>query len=191
MRRSLVLSLLAFSCLGLVSGFAQEQKKKKARVSPAATVSATIGGNEVKVTYGRPSRKDPKTGEVRRIWGGLVPFGQVWRTGANEATLLSVAQPIVLGGFALPAGTYSLFTVPQADGSAKLIVNRRTGQWGIPYKEADEKANELARLDLVRAKTAAIVETFTMGVEATGPAAGRLSLAWEDTEYSITFTNRK
>ena len=99
----------------------------------------------MKLVYGRPYTTKPGTTEVRKIWGGLVPFGKVWRTGADEATLLTTKEPIEIGGFALPAGTYSLFTVPDEDGSAKLVINKKTGQWGIPYKEAAEKANELAQ----------------------------------------------
>jgi hypothetical protein len=170
---------------------AQEKKAKKARPSPPATVSADIDGNEVKIAYSRPGAKNPKGGEIRKIWGGLVPYGQVWRTGANEATLLTTQKPIVIGGYALAAGTYSLFTVPQADGTAKLIINKKTGQWGIPYKEAEEKANELARIDLKKGKTDANVDPFTMAVEKTGPGAGLIKMAWEDTQYSVAFTNAK
>src|SRR5271170_6631666 len=75
------------------------------RVSPHETISAVIGGNRVTVTYGRPYTKDPKSGEMRKIWGGLVPYGAVWRTGADEATLLTIAAPIEIGGMSLAAGT--------------------------------------------------------------------------------------
>ncbi len=191
MTRFKFIALLTAAVLGSTALFAQEKKAKKARPSPPATVSADIDGNEVKIAYSRPGAKNPKSGEVRKIWGGLVPYGQVWRTGANEATLLTVAKPIVIGGYSLAAGTYSLFTVPQADGSAKLIINKKTGQWGIPYKEADEKANELARIDLKKGKTDGNVDPFTMAVEKTGAGAGVIKMAWEDTQYSVAFTNKK
>ena len=97
---------------------------QRQRVSPHDTISSVIDGNRITVVYGRPYTKDPKSGEVRKIWGGLVPYGKVWRTGADEATLLITQKPLVLGGTAIPAGAYTLFTLPQADGSAKLIVNR-------------------------------------------------------------------
>ncbi|MEO6245470.1 MAG: DUF2911 domain-containing protein [Opitutaceae bacterium] len=185
------IALLSVAVLGAAVLPAQEKKAKKARPSPPATVSADIDGNEVKIAYSRPGAKNPKGGEVRKIWGGLVPYGQVWRTGANEATLLTIAKPITIGGFALAAGTYSLFTVPQADGSAKLIINKKTGQWGIPYKEAEEKANELARVDLKPGKTDGNIDPFTMAVEKTGMGAGVIKMAWENTQYSIAFTNQK
>ena len=184
------IALVAAAVLGAASLPAQEKKAKKARPSPPSTVSADIDGNEVKIAYSRPGAKDPKSGEVRKIWGGLVPYGKVWRTGANEATLLTTAKPITIGGFALAAGTYSLFTVPQADGSAKLVINKKTGQWGIPYNEESEKANELARVDLKKGKTDANVDPFTMAVEKTGAGAGVIKLAWEDTQYSIAFKNQ-
>jgi hypothetical protein len=120
----------------------------KPRVSPQETITADVDGNSLKLVYSRPYSKDPKSGEIRKIWGKLVPYGKVWRTGANEATLLTTSQPIVLGGTEIPAGTYSLFTVPNEDGTAKLIINKRTGQWGVPYDETKEAANELARVDL-------------------------------------------
>jgi len=185
------IALFTAAFLGATALFAQEKKTKKARPSPAATVTADIDGNEVKIAYSRPGAVNPKGGEVRKIWGGLVPHGQVWRTGANEATLLTTQKPIILGGYTLAAGTYSLFTLPLANGSAKLIINKRTGQWGIPYKVEEEAANELARVDLKPGKTAGKVDPFTMAIEKTGAGAGVIKLAWEETEYSIAFTNKK
>ena len=111
------------------------KKKQRQRISPHETITATIDGDEMKLVYGRPYTKKPGTTEVRKIWGGLVPYGKVWRTGADEATLLTTAQPIEIGGYSLAAGTYSLFTVPYEDGTAKLVINKKTGQWGIPYNE--------------------------------------------------------
>lgn len=178
--------LLAVALAGASSLFAQQPP-----VSPRETVSATIDGNAVSIAYGRPHMKSPTNGEVRKIWGGLVPFGQVWRTGANEATKLTLAQPIVLGGAELAAGSYTLFTVPLADGTAKLVINKRTGQWGIPYIEADEKPNELARVDLKKSAVAQTVEQFTMAVEPGAAGGGVIKLMWENTQYSVAFTNKK
>ena len=190
MTRFKFLLVLTAAVCGATSLFAQEKKKKAPRPSPPAVVKADIDGNEVKIAYSRPGMKNPKGGEMRKIWGSLVPFGKVWRTGANEATLLTTQQPIVIGGYELAAGTYSIFTQPEADGSAKLILNKKTGQWGIPYKEEEEKANELARVDLTKGKTDSTVDRFTMSVEKTGPGAGLIKMAWEDTTYSIAFKNK-
>jgi hypothetical protein len=172
--------------------WSQETKKaqQRPRVSPHETVTATIGGDELKLVYGRPYTTKPGTTEARKIWGGLVPYGKVWRTGADEATLLTTAQPIDIGGYSLAAGTYSLFTVPNEDGTAKLVINKKTGQWGIPYNEEAEKANELARVDLKKTTLDKPVDQFTMAIEPSG-AGGALKMMWETTEYSIPFTVKK
>jgi hypothetical protein len=170
---------------------AQAAKKKRAPVSPHATITATIDGDDVKLVYGRPFTTKPGTTEARKIWGGLVPFGKVWRTGADAATLFTTAKPIEIGGQALEAGTYSLFTVPESDGSAKLIVNKKTGQWGIPYNEASEKANELFRVDLKKETLSKSVDQFTMAIEPNTAGGGLLKMAWETTGYSVAFTVKK
>jgi hypothetical protein len=163
----------------------------KTRVSPQATVTANIDGNDLKLVYSRPYSKDPKTGEIRKIWGKLVPYGKVWRTGANEATLLTTAQPIVLGGTEIPAGTYSLFTLPEENGTSKLIINKKTGQWGVPYKEADEATNELARIDLTKGALDKTVDQFTMAIEPNPAGGGVLKMMWENTQFSVPFTVKK
>ena len=152
----------------------------KPRVSPTDTVATDIGGAQVKIVYSRPYTKDPKTGEPRKIWGGLVPFGQVWRTGANEATTLTTDKPLVIGGTAIPAGTYTLFSLPAADG-AKLIVNKQTGQWGTKY---DEK-QDLARIDMKKEPLGTTTDQFTIAFEKSGAAGSMLKLTWEDTQYSV------
>ena len=189
-----IVSLTAFclaALIGVTSGFAQEKKAKKARPSPPEVAAATIDGNEVKINYSRPGVNDPKSGEARKIWGSLVPYGKVWRTGANEATVLTIDKAIVIGGFDLAPGKYTLFTVPTADGAgSKLIINKKTGQWGIPYKEDEEKANELARVDMKRGATTSNLERFTITIEKTGAGAGQIKFAWADAFYSIDFKNK-
>src|SRR5206468_11888275 len=96
---------------------------QRARISPHDTAKATIDGNEIKIIYGRPYTKDPKSGEKRKIWGGLVPFEKVWRLGADEATLLTTKTPLELGGKSIPAGSYTLFMLPHNEKSATLVVN--------------------------------------------------------------------
>jgi Protein of unknown function (DUF2911) len=166
------------------------KKKQRQRISPHETISAKIDGDEVKLVYGRPYTKKPGTTEARKIWGGFVPYGKVWRTGADEATLLTTAQPIELGGYSLAPGTYSLFTVPYEDGTAKLVINKKTGQWGIPYNEDSEKANELARVDLKKSTLDKTVDQFTMAIEPEA-GGGLLKMMWENTQYSIPFTVKK
>ena len=193
--RTLALTFALVAAATLVSStsaMAQAAKKKqRQRISPHETITATIDGAEVKLVYGRPYTKDPKSGEMRKIWGGLVPYGKVWRTGADEATLLTIAAPIEIGGTSLAAGTYSLFTVPAEDGSAKLVINKKTGQWGIPYNEASEKANELARIDLTKSAIEKKVDQFTMAIEPQSSGGGELKMMWENTQYSVPFTVKK
>jgi len=167
-------------------------QQKRTPVSPHETISSVVDGNKITIVYGRPYSKNPKQPtEIRKIWGGLVPYGKVWRTGADAATLLTIEQPIVIGETTLPAGTYSLFTFPTEDGKAKLIINKRTGQWGIPYNEPTEAANELARIDLKKETLDKTVDQFTMEI-ATNPAGGGgLKMMWEKTQFSVPFTVKK
>ena len=183
LKSTLIIAIVIASALPLMS-----QRK---RISPHETISSVIDGNKVTIVYGRPYSKDPKTGEVRKIWGTLVPYGKVWRTGADEATLLTTEQPVVMGGTTVPAGTYSLFTLPAADGTAKLIVNKKTGQWGIPYKEQSEATNELARIDLKKDTLDKTVDQFTMAIEPNPSGGGVLKMMWENTQFSVPFTVKK
>lgn len=157
------------------------------RVSPHETVGAVIDGNRVTVVYGRPYTKDPKTGEARKIWGGLVPFGKVWRTGADEATTLITQKPIVFGATTIPAGAYTLYTLPQEDGKAKLIVNKQLGQWGTQY---DEK-QDLARIDLKKDALDKTADQLTLAVSKNPAGDGVLKIMWDDTQYSAAFTVQK
>ncbi|MBA2242371.1 MAG: DUF2911 domain-containing protein [Chthoniobacterales bacterium] len=159
----------------------------KQRVSPHETVNATIDGNEVSVVYGRPYSKDPKSGEKRKIWGGVIPFSKVWRMGADEATLLTTKQPLDMNGTAIPAGSYSLFLLPEEGGNAKLIVNKQTGQWGTRY---DEK-QDLARIEMKKEATAKTADQFTIAIEKADAGGGVLRLMWEEAQYSVPFTVTK
>jgi hypothetical protein len=156
-------------------------------VSPHETTSAVIDGNRVTITYGRPYTKHPKTGEVRKIWGGLVPYGKAWRMGSDEATLLITQQPIEIGGVAVPAGAYTLYMVPNETGVSKLAISKKIGQWGVPV---DEK-NDLAQVDLKKASTSSQVDQFIMAVQKNPAGGGLIKLSWENTEYSVAFAVKK
>ncbi len=179
----ITLTIIASSLVGAIPLMAQEHK----RVSPHETISKTINDGLVVVVYGRPYQKDPKNGEARKIWGGLVPFGKVWRTGADEATLLVTAKPLTFGDTTIPAGAYSLFTLPTEDGGAKLIVSKQLGEWGA--YTYDEK-QDLARIDLKKETLTAPVDEFTMALDKDG-SGGVLKLMWENTGYSVAFTVKK
>lgn len=176
-------ALVALSAL-LVSAVTLPAQQK--RNSPHETVTNTVDGATITIVYGRPFTKDPKSGETRKIWGALVPFGKVWRTGADEATLLTTDKALDFGGTTIPAGTYSLFTLPEENG-AKLIINKQTGQWGTKY---DEK-QDLARVDLKKNTLPQPAEQFTISVEKNDGGGGALKLMWENVSYLTPFTVRK
>lgn len=136
--------------------------------SPRDTAELAIAGGQLMVDYGRPSMRG------RTIMGGLVPYGQVWRTGANQATHFTTPVNLRIGGIAVPAGTYTLYTLPTAD-SWQLIVNRQTGQWGTEY----DAARDLARIPMRVERTSAPVEQFTIALEP--GSTPRLALTWENT----------
>ena len=171
-------TLVVLTALALASPLFAEEKP---RVSPHETVNATVDGAKITIVYGRPYSKDPKSGEKRKIWGGLVPFGKVWRMGADEATLLTTDKDVSIGGTAIAAGTYSLYLWPE-EGGAKLIVNKQTGQWGTKY---DEK-QDLVRIDMKKEAAAKPVDQFTIAVD-----GGMLKLTWEDTQYSAAMAAKK
>jgi hypothetical protein len=146
-------------------------------LSPRDTVALDVGpGRRVYLDYGRPSMRG------RRIMGGLVPYGRVWRTGANAATTLITDVDLDLGGTRVPRGTYTLYTIPTAAGWT-LIVNRQTGQWGTQY----EPARDFARIPMRVSALREPVEQFTMTLERTRAGTGTLSLSWENTRASLPF----
>lgn len=160
---------------------------EKPRISPHETVAATIDGAAIKIVYGRPYTKDPKSGAARKIWGGLVPFGQVWRMGADEATMLTTDHDLDLGGTKIPAGSYTLFMQPAEDGTAKLIVNKQTGQWGTKH----DTSQDFAKIDLKKSSLSTPVDQFTISLEKAASAGGTLSLKWENAEYTAPITAQK
>ncbi len=142
-------------------------------LSPHDSVRATLAGAVLSVRYSRPSTRG------RAIFGNVVPWGRVWRTGANEATIFETSADLVAGGTTIPAGKYSLWTIP-APGNWTLIVNKNTGQWGTDY----DAQYDLARLTMQVEHLTQPVEQFTIGIEPKGKG-GVLALAWENTRAVI------
>ena len=147
------------------------------QLSPRDTVHAMFGDAMVLVDYGRPHQRG------RKIFGNVVPWGQVWRTGANAATQLITNSPLLIGGTPVPPGTYTLWTVPSASG-AQLIINKQYGQWGTDY----DASHDLVHLPLTRSDLATPVEQFTIAIEPSGSTGGNLVMRWENTQYSIPIT---
>jgi Protein of unknown function (DUF2911) len=138
------------------------------QLSVRDTARATIGAATLSVDYGRPLARG------RVLLGNIVPFDEVWRTGANAATQLTTSAPITLAGMRMRAGTYTLWTVPRADGRAELIVNTQFGQWGTEY---DAKHN-LGRERLLVDTTNSPVEKFTVSIVPAGARKGTLVMEW-------------
>ena len=147
-------------------------------LSGRGETQAQVDGASIRVDYGQPSKRG------RVIWGELVPYGELWRTGANRATHLETDTPIMLGDLEVPAGTYTLYTIPEEDGGT-LIVNRQTGQGGTTYNQD----RDLGRVDLQRSPLDETLEDFTIAVEDT-EAGGTLSLRWDRSEFYVPFTVR-
>src|SRR5260370_2219378 len=133
-----------------LSQFSPLDAQKRARISPHDTTKATIDGDEITIVYGRPYTKDPKTGEKRKIWGGLVPFENVWRLGADEATVLTTKKPLELGVKSIPTGSYTLFMLPHNEKSATLLVNKQAGRCGTKYDEKHELAHVVMKGEQAR-----------------------------------------
>jgi len=158
----LLLSLL------LASG-ARAQELQMPRASPAATLEEHIGLTSVRIEYGRPGIKG------RKVFGGLVPYGEVWRTGANEATKITFGTDVEFGGADVPAGTYALFTIP-GEKEWTVILNKVPGQWGA---YAYDQKNDLARVTAKPAATAEPLETFHIGLTNVKDDSADLTISWE------------
>ena len=141
----------------------------QAPASPRDTTRATIGGAKVLIDYGRPSKRG------RVIFGGLEPFGKVWRTGANAATTMVTDKALTIGTLMVPPGTYTLYTLLNKD-RWQLIVNKQTGQWGTEY---DEK-QDLGRTAMTMEQLPSVVEKFTITL-----SGGLLRLAWDQTAATV------
>ena len=163
---ALVFSALAFGQMG------------KSRPSPPASATCDLGGGKtIKTDYSSPRMKG------RKVYGELVPFGEVWRTGANDATTFVPSADVVVGGKTVPAGSYTIFTVPAQD-KWTLIISKKTGEWGIPYKY---ESDELARVDMKVSKLPAPVEDFTITYDKSGNGC-TLRMYWETTRASVDVT---
>jgi hypothetical protein len=159
---------------------------QQTRVSPHETISTVLGdrraGNRVTVTYGRPYSKDPKTGEIRKIWGTLVPWDAPYRLGADEATQLVTMQPLVIGDATLPAGAYTLYLVPSEKGDSKLAISSGLGKWGVPVDEG----HDVARVALARESLPGSVDQLTIAVDKDKEGGGTLSISWETTRFTVS-----
>ena len=150
------------------------QQDKSKRPSPPATAKCDLAGKSITVDYSSPRAKG------RKVFGGIVPYGEVWRAGANEATTFVTTGDLMLGGHHVPAGSYTLFTIPAQD-KWTLIISKKTGEWGIPYPGMD---SDLARVDMKVSATPSAVENFTIALDKSGKGC-TLRMEWENTRASV------
>ncbi len=160
------ISILFLAFVAMITSVSAQDKP----ASPSATVAGKIGAANVKIVYCQPSAKG------RKVMGELVPFGEVWRTGANEATTIEFDKPVKIEGKDLAAGKYSLFTVP-GQSEWTLIINKESKQWGA-YKYSDKE--DVLRVTAKPAKTSEMVETFTISL-----GKDEIILKWENTAVAF------
>lgn len=169
-----VLVLAALSSIDTAN--AQERRNNGPAPSPNASVGQTIGTTVVDITYGRPGLKS-------RALSTLAPAGKVWRTGANESTAITFSGDVMFGGEAVPAGTYSLYTIPNGD-SWTIIINKKLS-WGTQYDEAE---------DLVRVPAAVVKndapnsERFTTFFDTLTDDKAHLNIHWGTTLVAVPIT---
>jgi hypothetical protein len=145
--------------------------------SPTQTIKQDFGVSTVELVYSRPAMKG------RKIFGDLVPYGKVWRTGANNATRIKFADDVMFGGQTLKAGEYAIYTIPNKD-EWDIIVNKGSANWGTEYKQEDD----LFRIKARSSKLDDAVESFTMQIANIKPNGGDLQIMWDKTSVSVPFT---
>lgn len=166
--------------LMFLATFACTQDKSKRPSPPAQAQCKLPDGKTITVDYSSPRAKG------RKIFGELVPYGQVWRAGANEATTFVTGANLTVDGKSVPAGSYTIFAIPNAD-TWTLIINKKTGEWGTPYKY---ESDDLLRTNMKVGKTSGPVENFTITLDAQGNGCA-LSMSWENTQASVAFSEAK
>jgi len=168
-RRSLFSTLWVVLVLLSTTAFAQDEDKSK-RPSPPAKATGKVGNTTITIDYSRPSVKG------RNVWSELAPYGEVWRTGANEATTFEVNNDVMVEGKALPAGKYSLFTIP-GENEWTVIFNKEPKQWGA-YKYDETK--DALRVTVKPKKAPKMTEQFTINVN-----KGTVAMLWENAQVDF------
>ena len=180
MKKRVLIPAALLAIATVASAQMQMSQDKSKRPSPPASAECKFsGGKTVKVDYSSPRAKG------RKIFGGVVPYGEVWRTGANEATTFVADTNVNVGGTAVPAGSYTIFTVPKAD-AWTLVISKKTGEWGTDY--AGEK-EDLARIPMSASKTSGPVENFTIGFDQAGKKC-TLHMEWESTRATVEVSEK-
>jgi hypothetical protein len=165
------------ACLAVAPRAQQFPPYDKPLTSPPASVAGVIGGKHITIDYYAPSMHG------RKIMGGLVPYGEVWATGANWATKITTPSALDIGGLQVPAGSYSIWTIPGAT-EWTLIINKETGQFHLDY----DSSTDFGRTKMNLKKLSTPVETFRIELRPGEGNHGTLALIWETTEASVPLT---
>jgi hypothetical protein len=173
-------SLATFACCTVLATATYAQMSMPAQSgkpmpSPAAEANVTLNGKSVVIHYNSPRLKG------RTIGSDIVPYGEVWRTGANPATTLITPTNLKIGTLDVPAGTYTIFTLPNKD-QWLFIVSKKTGEWGIPYPEG----NDLGRTPMTSKSVASSLEDMSISFENTHGATTELHVKWGTTDQYVT-----
>jgi len=173
-----IISMIALA--SILAGPARAQMGGQAASPPAKADCKFADGKTIHVDYSSPRMRG------RKIFGGLVPYGEVWRAGANEATTFVIDADMNVAGKTVPAGSYTLFTLPKEDGWI-LIISKQTGEWGVPYPG---EADDFARVPMKVGKIASPLEDFTISFDHAENAC-TLRMEWETTQASVQISEKK
>lgn len=168
--------LIAFAFV--IAPLCTQAQLKTPQASPKATIEQTVGLTDVEIVYCRPAARG------RAVFGNLVPFGKVWRTGANENTVISFDTDVAIDGKTLPKGKYSVYTIPKIE-SWEVIFYATTNNWGNP--ETWDESNIVLKTTVKEESVPKAVESFTMGINNLTPDSATLDMAWENSSVSMKF----
>ncbi|MBF4490937.1 DUF2911 domain-containing protein [Flavobacterium sp. MR2016-29] len=162
----------------IIVPFAADAQIKTPQASPKGYIKQTVGLTDVEVTYSRPGARG------RAVFGNLVPFGKLWRTGANENTIINFSDDVVIDGKTLKKGKYAIYTIPKIE-SWEVIFYLSTDNWGLPENWSD--AYVALRTTVKEDALPTPVETFTIGINGLDPNFGYLEMAWENSHVALKF----
>ncbi|MGN7810943.1 DUF2911 domain-containing protein [Flavobacterium johnsoniae] len=162
----------------ILAPFAAEAQVKTPQASPKAYIKQTVGLTDVEVTYSRPGARG------RAVFGNLVPFGKLWRTGANENTIINFSDDVVIDGKTLKKGKYAIYTIPKIE-SWEVIFYLSTDNWGLPENWNDQYV--VLRTTVKEDALPTPVETFTIGINGLDPNFAYLEMAWENSHVALKF----
>jgi DUF2911 family protein len=148
-----------------------------AQQSPAAQTLVAVAGKTIRIDYSTPSMRG------RKIFGGLEPYGRVWRAGANSATALHTDANLDIGGLSVPKGDYTLFVYLDPK-QWQLVISKATGEWGLDY----DQSHDLGRVKMDMSKPPKPIETYKMTLSSLGANKAKLQLAWENTIAEVPIT---